>query len=58
MSLFPPPIVFYVAFALVIAWSALRYRGKGWTSGALLALLLLTLPLWILAMLRLYEWLR
>lgn len=40
----------YIACALAMMWSALRHRRSGWVSGAVLALLLLTLPLWVMAL--------
>jgi len=51
----PVGIVVYVAIGLAIAHSALKHRSTGWTSGVLLAVLLLTLPLWVLAMYAVYE---
>ena len=45
----------YLAFSAAIGWSAIRYRSRGWLFGLLLAVLLATLPLWVLGLLRLYE---
>lgn len=49
-------LVVYVAVALAIAHSSLKHRSTGWISGMLLAGLLLTLPLWLAAMIKAYEW--
>jgi uncharacterized membrane protein len=51
----PVGIIIYVVIALVIANSALKHRSAGWVSGVLLAVLMLTLPLWIWAMYEVYE---
>ncbi|HEV3343420.1 MAG TPA: hypothetical protein VG125_23815 [Pirellulales bacterium] len=51
----PVGIIVYVAIGLAIAHSALKHRSTGWASGVLLAVLLLTLPLWIWAMYAIYE---
>jgi hypothetical protein len=51
----PVGVIVYVAIALAIGHSAIKYRSPGWISGILLAALLLTLPLWIVAMYKIYE---
>jgi hypothetical protein len=51
----PVGLIVYVSFAIAMAVSALKHRSAGWISGVLLATLLLTLPLWLGAMYRLYE---
>lgn len=48
-------VVAYIAFAVAIARSAIQTRGKHWILGAVLALLLLTLPLWVGLMYRALE---
>jgi hypothetical protein len=59
--LFSPRTVFwvgvatYLCFVLLIGWSSIRFRSRGWLCGILFAFLLATLPLWVLAMFRLYE---
>lgn len=50
-----PGITLYVAFALAIGWSALSYRQRGWPWGLGLAVLLLTIPIWVLGAYGLYE---
>lgn len=44
----------YIAFGLVIGWSAVRHRREGWKSGVLFSLLWLSIPLWVAALLWLY----
>jgi len=44
----------YIALGLVVGYSALKHRGEGWRSGALLALLILTLPGWVFGLLWLF----
>ena len=39
----------FIALAVIVAWSALKYRGKGWPSGIVFAVLSLTIPLWVFA---------
>ena len=51
----PMPVGVYIAIALAIAHAALKHRSPGWVSGVLLAVLLLTLPLWLSAMYVVYE---
>lgn len=50
-----PGITIYVVFALAIGWSALTYRQQGWRWGLLLAVLWLTIPIWVLGAYGLYE---
>lgn len=50
-----PGLTFYVLFALAIGGSALRHRQHGWRWGLLLAVLLLTIPIWVLGAYSLYE---
>lgn len=47
----------YAGFAVSLAWSALRHRREGWGCGLLFAVLLMTLPLWVMASYRLFAWL-
>ena len=43
------PLAFaaYAALCLLILWSAIAYRRRGWGFGLVVGLLLLTMPLWI-----------
>ena len=50
-----PGITLYVVFALAIGRSALRHRQQGWRWGLVLAVLLLTIPAWVLGAYGLYE---
>jgi ABC-type glycerol-3-phosphate transport system permease component len=36
----------YITLCVVMGYSAVRHRRKGWQVGLLLALLMLTLPVW------------
>ncbi|HJT35168.1 MAG TPA: hypothetical protein VJ783_24290 [Pirellulales bacterium] len=45
----------YIAFAVAIARSAIQARGKHWMLGAVQALLLFTLPVWVGLMYRALE---
>lgn len=38
-------ILVYIAFLLILMWSAVRYRREGWSSGVLFALLA-SFPAW------------
>ena len=50
-----PGLTLYVVLACAIGCSALRYRQQSWPWGVLLALLLLTIPIWVLEAWALYE---
>jgi hypothetical protein len=41
-------ILFYIALVALILWGALRNRGEGWLSGLILAILMATIPLWVM----------
>ena len=43
-------IAIYVAFCLLVLWGAVRKRSEGWLSGVLLAIMLLTMPAWVMGM--------
>jgi uncharacterized membrane protein (DUF485 family) len=48
-------LVLYFLFVGAIAWSALRHRRPGWVSGLIFAILLATLPLWVMAGIHIYQ---
>ena len=48
-------LLVYIAIPILLAWSAIRYRSKGWIWGLLLALLLITFPHWVIVIYRLFE---
>ena len=50
-------LVFYMCFVGAIAWSAIRHRREGWKSGLVLAILLASLPLWVIGLNLLFQWL-
>ncbi len=54
-TLFQLTVVFFFVFSANLGWSAITRRSTGWGVGALLALLLLTLPAWVWGFYRLYE---
>jgi hypothetical protein len=37
----------YIAIAIVIGWSAVKHRNKGWFAALLFAILLLSIPAWV-----------
>jgi hypothetical protein len=37
----------YIALALILGWSALKYRRSGWGAGLLFGILVITLPAWV-----------
>lgn len=46
----------YIGLAAAIGWAALRHRADGWAFGLILALLLISLPFWVLGGYRFFEW--
>jgi hypothetical protein len=46
----PLAILAYVVLALIVMWSSLKNRRKGWIFGLIFGILLLTLPLWIIGL--------
>jgi hypothetical protein len=40
----------YIALALVLGWAALKHRRSGWAAGLLFAVLVITMPTWVGAM--------
>jgi hypothetical protein len=44
----PAAAVAFLVFIVLILWSSIRRRQKGWVSGAIFGVLLLTLPAWVL----------
>jgi hypothetical protein len=48
-------LILYFLFVGVIAWSALRHRRPGWISGLIFAILMATIPLWVMGGFHLYQ---
>ncbi len=48
-------LVVYILFAGAIAWSAVRHQGPGWISGFIIAILMATIPLWVIGGYYLYQ---
>jgi hypothetical protein len=46
----------YVGIVLAIGLSALRHREPGYRSGIIFAILMLTMPAWVMALFWLYQW--
>jgi hypothetical protein len=44
----------YIALALVLGWAALKHRCSGWGAGLLFAVLVITLPAWVGAVIYLF----
>ena len=49
-------IMTYIGFAATIGWAALRHRTDGWGCGLILALLIISLPFWVLGGCHFFEW--
>ena len=47
-TVMPLGLAAYIALVFVLGWSALRHRSKSWASGLLFAVMLVTLPVWVL----------
>ena len=45
----------YIALVGSMAWSALKHRREGWVSGLILAIMLATIPIWVMGGLYLYQ---
>ena len=37
----------FIALCILIGWSAVKFRSKGWAAGLVLAVLLITIPIWV-----------
>lgn len=48
--------VTYIGLAAAIALAALRHRADGWVCGLILALLLISLPFWVLGGYHVFQW--
>jgi hypothetical protein len=49
-------IFIYVGIVVTLILSAIRYRGQGYKSGILFAILMLTMPAWVWALWLLFKW--
>lgn len=48
-TVLPIGLAVYLGIAIVLGCSALRHRNQGWVGGLLFALMLVTLPAWVIA---------